>query len=233
MTSKTRMIELVKAFDAVAVDAALVESPGLKDWRGERGRNWLHLLCGVEIIRGRDPGKSIRTAEVLHRHGFDLSEPAWVEGEWRATPVWFAIARGRNLPLAEWLMQHGANPNYALFAAGWWDDGEAIALLIRHGAAVDDRSAGDETPFLGAVKWSRFRAAEALLRHGADVNFQDSQGMTALHYMLKKGSDKRHFAPLIAARAKGDLADANGQTPRQIMARKKDPDFRRMAEQLA
>ena len=40
------------------------------------------------------------------------------------------------------------------------------------------------------MKSSHFRAAEALLERGANVNVQDSHGMTALHYMLKKDSDK-------------------------------------------
>jgi hypothetical protein len=232
MVSKTRMIDLVKAFDWKAIDAGLNQSPDLKDWRGERGRNWLHLLCGVEIKNGRDPHDSVRCAEVLRRHGFDLSEPAWLEGTWRATPVWFSIARGRNLVLTKWLLNEGADPNWSLFAAGWWEDGEAIRLLVKHGAVVDEDNQGD-TPFLGAVGWSRFKAAEQLLKVGADVNRVDSKGNTALHLMLKKGSEPEHFRPLIAAGAKGDIPDREGKTARQIMSRKKDPAFRRMAGQLA
>jgi hypothetical protein len=234
VVSKTRMIELVKSFDAAAVDAGLTESPQLLAWRGDKGRNWLHLLCGVELKPVQDAAASIETAAVLVRHGFAVSDAAFTEGEWKATPVWFCIARGRNLALAEWLLKQGADPNYSLFAAGWWDDGAGIRLLIRYGAEVDEHHAGeDETPFMGAVKWSRFHAAEELLKHGADVNVQDARGMTALHYMLKKGTDKKHFKALIAAGAKGDLANAEGQTPRQIMSRKKDPDFQRMARLLA
>ena len=232
LVSKTRMIELVKAFDAPAVDAGLTESPQLLAWRGDKGRNWLHLLCGVELTTGADPATSIRTAQVLVGHGLDVSSVAFTEGEWKATPVWFAVSRGRNLALTEWLLKAGADPNYSLWAAGFHDDIEAIRLLLRHGAVVDDRSV-DETPFLGAVQWSHFAAAEELLRHGADVNYRDAKGMTALHYMLKKGSDKAHFPALIAAGARGDIPDPAGRTARAIMARKKDPDFRRMAGQLA
>ena len=232
LVSKTRMIELVKAFDALAVEDALAESPELLAWRGDKGRNWLHLLCGVELKPGADAQAAIRTAEVLVARGLGVSSVAFTEGGWKATPVWFTVSRGRNLVLTEWLLKAGADPNYSLWAAAFNDDTTAIDLLVRHGALVDDRSV-DETPFLGAIQWSRFRVAEELLKHGADVNFVDAKGMTALHYMLKKGSDKAHFAPLIAAGARGNIPDKTGRTARAIMARKKDPDFRRMAEKLA
>ena len=65
------------------------------------------------------------------------------------------------------------------------------------------------------------------------MNFIDHHGMTALHYMLKKDSDKAHFGFLIAAGAKGDIRGPDGKTAREIMRRKKDPDFQRMAEMLA
>ena len=68
--------------------------------------------------------------------------------------------------------------------------------------------------------------------YGADVNFVDAKGMTALHYMLKKGAEPKHFAPLIAAGAKGDIQNPEGRTARDILRRKRDPEFRRMAEQL-
>ena len=232
MASKTRLIDLVKAFDAPGVDQALTESPQLLAWRGDRGRNWLHLLCGVEIAPGRDPAASVRTAEVLLQHGIDLRDIAFTEGDWQATPVWFCISRGRNLVLAEWLLGRGADPNHALWAAGWNNDLAAIDLLVRHGAVVDDPAVA-ETPFLWAIQNSRFAAAEALMAHGADVNAVDTKGQTALHLMLKKGSDPVHFEALIAAGARGDLPDSEGRTVRQILSRKKDPAFRAMAERLA
>lgn len=226
------MIDLVKAFDADAVDAGLAESPELLAWRGERGRNWLHLLCGVELRPGREASASIRTAEVLLRRGVDLQEIAFREEEWLATPVWFCISRGRNLPLAEWLLGQGADPNHALWAAAYNADIPAIRLLIRHGAVVDDPSVA-ETPFLWAIQNSRFAEAEELLRHGADINARDARGYTALHLMLRKGSEKAHFRALIEAGARGDIPDPEGRTARDILSRKKDPEFRRMAELLA
>jgi ankyrin repeat protein len=72
---------------------------------------------------------------------------------------------------------------------GFNNDVEAIKLLVRNGAIVDDPAVPDETPFLAAVKVSHFGPAETFLQLGADVNAQGPKGMTALHYMLKKQSE--------------------------------------------
>jgi len=229
--SKTRMLELVKGFRAAEVDLALNENPALQKVRDARGRNWLHVCCGQKVKKGQEKD-SIRTAEVLLKHGFDPSEPAFTEGAWKAVPVWFAIGRGENLPLAEWLMKRGADPNHSLWAASFRNSLAAIRLLVKYGARLED-VAEKTTPFLGAVSWSKFAAAEELLKAGADPDFVDAKGMTALHYMLKKGSDKKHIAMIIRYGARGDIKDKAGVTAIDIMRRKKDPDFRRMAEQLA
>src|SRR5689334_19797187 len=112
--SKTKMLELVKGFRAAEVDAALKENQKLKDVRDERGCNWLHVCCGQKVKKGQEKD-SIRTATVLLKHGYDVSAPAFTEGAWKATPVWFAIGRGENKPLAEFLLKKGADPNHSLW----------------------------------------------------------------------------------------------------------------------
>lgn len=219
------------------VARALQENADLLKYRDAKGRNWLHLCCGVAV--GADQRKaadSIKTAEVLVDIGLSINQEALTEGKWKATPLWFAIARGRNLPLAEYLLKRGSNPNYCLWAAAFNRDIPAIRLLVHHGADVNDSSvdnlAENESPFLGAIKWSHFEAAEELLKLGADVNYQDRKGMTALHYMLRKGSDKRFFPMLIAHGARGDLRNSQGVCAAELMRKKRDGDFRKMAEQL-
>lgn len=232
MVSKTKMLSLLKTFKWTEVDEALAESPALLDVRDERGRNWLHICCAVSV-KGKklNPEDSVKTAAVLLKRGLGIDEAAFTEGKWQATLLWYAIARGQNLVLAEYLLKHGANPNYCLWAAAFNDDLDALRLLARHGADINDSSV-DESPFLGAIKWSHFRAAEELLRLGADVNYQDSHKMTALHYMLKKGSDKKHFAMLLAHGARGDIKNKDGLTASAIMRKKKDPDFPAIADKL-
>jgi ankyrin repeat protein len=234
LVSKTKMTALVRAFAASDVDGGLRESPALLAVRDERGRNWLHLCCSVDVRgRARDVPRSLRTAEILLAHGIDIDEEAFTEDDWKATPLWFAIGRGRNLALAELLLERGCNPNYALWAASFNDDFAAIRLLVAHGADIEDPSVPDETPFLAAVKVSHFGSAEELLRLGADVNVRDPRGMTALHYMLKKKSDIAHFRMLIAHGARGDIPDNDGVTAVAILRKKRDPEFRTLADALA
>ena len=224
------MLALVRSFRSGEVAAALDESPELLAFRDERGRNWLHVCCAAK------PGKaklrdSVKTAEVLLAKGLELDREAFREGAWKATPLWFAIARGENLALAELLLRRGCDPNHGLWAAAFRSNLAAIRLLVSHGARLDD-SVEDETPFLAAVKTSHFDAAEELLRLGADPNHRDSRGMTALHYMLKKNSDPAHFAMLFAHGARADIANAEGERALELLARKKAPAFRKLVAQL-
>ena len=135
--------------------------------------------------------------------------------------------------MARSLLKRGADPNHCLWAAAWRDDTDAIRLLVDHGAELDPVDDHGLSPFLAAVGWSRFRAAEALLKAGANVDFQDAQQMTALHYMLKKSSNKEHFRVLAAFRPRVDLKNREGITAREIMERKRDPEFKEMAARLS
>ena len=227
------MTELVKAHDADAVAAGLDESPQLIGWRDERGRGWLHLCCGraVEGDAARAEA-SVRTADALIARGLDIEDAAFTEGAWRATPLWYSIAFGRNPRLAEHLLKLGARPAYSMHAAAFNSDLAAVRLLANHGHAVDEVGEGD-TPFLFMIKWSRFQTAGALLDLGADVNARDEKGLTALHLMLKKGSAVPQFEMLIRRGARGDIPGPDGKTAIDIMRRKKDPAFRRMADALA
>jgi hypothetical protein len=51
--------------------------------------------------------------------------------------------------------------------------------------------------------------------------------------MLKKDSDKRHFRMLLRCGARGDLKNENGDATAEIMSRKRDPEFKRMATELS
>lgn len=173
----------------------------------------------------------MKTAAVLLAAGIDVDREAFSEGNWKATPLWYTVARGENLLLTKYLLGRGASPEHCLWAAAYRDNLPSIKVLIDHGACID-AVAEDETPLLAAVKSSRFRAAEYLLRRGANPDFQDSRGMTALHYMLRKASPEQYFRIFIKYGARGDLPNQKGVTAGRIMLRKRSPSFRSMAAEL-
>jgi len=134
MVSKTSLREAVRAHRWQEVANNLAERPDLKNIHDERGRNWLHLAC----MTPGDDEACLRTADVLLEFGYGIDDAAFTEGSWRATPLWHVISRGRNLRLAEHLLRLGADPNYCLFAAVWNEDVEAIRLLLRYGADIEE-----------------------------------------------------------------------------------------------
>src|SRR6267142_5516422 len=218
--SRARLFRSIKALDLDAVAALLAAQPELTRATDDRRRNPLHFLCSLPASP-KSCDLSIRLARHLLGAGIDIDAPAFVEGAFRATPLWYSISRGRNLPLARFLLEQGSTPEYCLWAAGFADDVEAIDLLVRHGARVDPVTE-DETPFLGAIEWSRFAAAERLLHHGANVNFRNSKGMTALHFLLKKKSDRKHIAMLLGYGADPTIRNGEGKSPLDMVAHRRD-----------
>lgn len=224
MTSKTRLTERVKAFDVAGVLAGLDARPDLLAGRDDKGRSWLHLIAS-QPAEGDDvrAAASIALAEGLIARGLDMNDAAFTEGpngEWRATPCWYAISRGRNLPLARFLLEAGSDPDHCLFAAAWNHDVEAIRLLRKHGAPLKP------TLLLETIGWSRFDAAEEFVRQGCDPNLVGEDGRTALHVMLKKDSPPERMAALIALGARTDIPGPDGRTAADILSRKKDPAYR-------
>lgn len=182
----------------------------------------------------RPVADSLATARVLLDFGLGLDEPAFREGDWRATPLWHAISRGGNLELARFLLAQGADPGFCLYAAAWRSDLEAIDLLVGAGAPVDETSSADRaTPFLWAVATSHFDSARRLLEHGASPDARGRDGFTALHLMLRKSSPVEALEMVAGFGARGDLPDPDGRTAIDVLGRKRDPAFRALAARLA
>lgn len=221
--SKTRLFQSIKALDVEAVGSQLAAQPALVRAVDDRRRNPLHFLCSLPA----DPKTSARSLALARRlldAGLDVNAPAFAEGVFQATPLWYAISRGRNLPLTRFLLKRGSTPEHCLWAAGFADNVEAIDLLVRSGASLDPVTE-DETPFLGAIKWSRFAAAERLLRHGANVNFQNRKGVTALYLVLKKNSAPRHVEMLVRHGADPTMRSKDGKSPLDLVAKRRDKTY--------
>src|SRR5262245_65944576 len=161
--SKTRLFNAIKSLDLEAVSVLLGSHPELATVKDERRRDALHFLCGLPAS-DKTEARSLALARLLLDRRFDVNEPAFVEGggAFKATPLWYALSRGRNLPLAKLLLKRGSTPEYCLSTPGFHDDVAAIDLLVRAGARLDP-VAEDEAPCLCALKSRPFNPTERLL----------------------------------------------------------------------
>jgi hypothetical protein len=179
MVSRAGLEEDVRAFRWREVGETLAPRPDLLGAVDKKGRNWLHHCCRSPLA-GRDPADSIRIADLLIDLGLGLNAPAFREGEWQATPLWFAIAWGKNLPLAAHLLKRGANPNFCLFAAIWNNDRAAIP---------DYRNEKGVTALhMMLKKGSAPEHFRLFARHGARGDIEDADGRTAAEILRRKRS---------------------------------------------
>jgi hypothetical protein len=95
VASRTQVLEWVTTFRWRDVEASLAATPKLIAYRDDRGRNFLHICCGVKVReKTLSPADSIRTADVLLKAG--SNQEAFREQNWKATPLWYAVSRGEN-----------------------------------------------------------------------------------------------------------------------------------------
>jgi ankyrin repeat protein len=225
--SKARIIESVKSLDLETTAALLEARPSLLTVVNRQGRNLLHLACSASCVKLDVPETAaVRMVRFLLDRGLDIEEPG-LSGRDPCPPIFFAVAFGRNPAVVRFLIKHGAKataaPGGGLFAAGWWGDTEILDLLIRAGSPID--VVVGVTPFLACWCWRRFDAAKFLARKGADVNYQDRKGKTALHYGVEKEFDPALLRWLVTHGASPDITDHCGVSPRLKASRKRDKRF--------
>ena len=223
--SKTRLIEAVRALDLESVRDLLDAKPSLLEATDRQGRNLLHLACGASCRDLQVPeALSARVVSLLLDRGLAIDEPY---GRDKCTALFEAVARGRNPTLVKLLIKRDAKvasaPGGGLFAAGWWDDVENLEILLDHGARID--VVVGVTPFLATWMWRRFEAAKALARRGANLNFQDKKGRTALHHGVEREYDPALLRWLVDHGASPDLPDRDGVSARLRASRKRDKRF--------
>ena len=100
------------------------------------------------------------------------------EGDFRATPLWYAVARGENLPLVRFLLRHGADASYSLWAAVWRDDDALCRQLLKAKPRLNLRAHG-ETPLFYAARLKRLKTLDLLIKAGADPRIRDNHGRDA------------------------------------------------------
>jgi hypothetical protein len=117
----------------------------------------------------------------------------------------------------------GISARRGLFAAGWWDDTANLELLIHAGARID--IVVGVTPFLASWCWKKFKAAKLPALNGANVNFRDDKGRTALHHGVEKEFDPSVLRWLVNHGASPEIKDREGMSARLRASRKRDKRF--------
>src|SRR6185295_4382655 len=174
---KRNFIKAARGWESSAVAEALVTEPALARYVDKIGKTPLHHCAEINPKKFRlNITESIATAKALLDAGADVNAVRVIidDGEeFLATPLWYAVAWGKNLPFARLLLETGAHPDNNAMASAIWDQDLMMAELLRsHGGNIDHK-AGGETPLLRTVKAKRFRLLNWLTENGADINAKD------------------------------------------------------------
>jgi len=213
-----KFIKAIKDLDLIAVEEILQREPKWLAWQEDNGKNALHYLCGVEILKAPERADtSLEILKLLLKSGMDINSIHNIPDScdnFPATPLWYAYTRGRNEQLFTYLLANGANPDNCMYAIAWYDDVESATLFKNYGAATDD-GAGDDTPFMAAFNWKRFSIVEWFLKNGANVNFADSKGNTALFYAVKRKYKTEQIELLLDFGADFNQGNKEGISPKK------------------
>jgi uncharacterized protein len=161
--SKTALFDAARRWDVAAVRAILSAAPNLVEASDTKGRRALHIACAVNPRSGsHGEPNGIKTVTALLKAGAGLESEVPMdedEGDFRATPVWYAVARGENLPLVRFLLSRGADPSYSLWAAVWRDDDVLCRNLLKARPRLNLRAHG-ETAIFYAARLKRLKTLE-------------------------------------------------------------------------
>jgi ankyrin repeat protein len=179
--SKSALFAAAKAWDFETVAAMLRAAPALVRATDPKGRMALHIACAAKA-RGRDDACGLKTVTALLKAGAGLEDIVPMdegEGDFRANPLWYAVARGENLPLVRFLIRRGADASYSLWAAVYRDDAVLCRVLLSAKPRLNLRAHG-ETPLFYAARTRRLKTLPLLIEAGADPSIADDRGRGAV-----------------------------------------------------
>ena len=167
-------------------------------------------LCGLEDAD--DERREIARLLLEAGGNPDAGEPI---GPYPATPV-LHFAVWKNYPLAEVLLERGANPNLGFGNCLWKPPGAMAELFRRHGADVNGRYPSGELYLHSRIHWNLPSVALWLLQHGADPNLRSASGNTALHEAALRGINPKVVEALLAKGADPTAKNDDGLTALDI-----------------
>jgi uncharacterized protein len=214
---KKAFIKAVRNWESQAVSAAVKHDPALAAHVDKIGKTPLHHCAEIDPAKfGLKVTESLATAAALLEAGADVNAVRVIidDGEkFLATPLWYAVAWGKNLALARLYLETGAHPDNNAVGSAIWDQDLVMAELLRsHGGDIDHNSRG-ETPLLRTVKARRLRLVSWLIENGANINFRDARGYTPLHHAVKGTHTLAQVEDLLRHGADPGVKAKDGNTP--------------------
>lgn len=255
---------MVQHGDIDAVRALLEESPRLDETHQQRtvlaeaaNRGWTEI-AQLLLDAGADPngatgvaplweaaiGAGTGSADTLKVAALLLERNAHVDPErepGRGTALYQVVGRHYSLPMAELLLEHGADPNARgvagstpIMTAAEYQRPEAIQLLLRNGADVNARTddGRNAISFLPPdAKAFKPEAWELLLGAGCDVASTTTTGQPLIHKVLQSGPVA--VSMVLDHGAGIEATDSIGRTPLFLAATAiADPDVQYVVVEL-
>jgi ankyrin repeat protein len=214
--SKTALFDAAKSWNVAAVKAVLNAAPALAKAADPKGRMALHIACAVKpggSNLGEPNGTKTVTALLDGGAALEAAVPMdESEGDFRATPLWYAVSRGENLPLVRFLLKRGADASYSLWAAVWRDDAVLCRDLLGARPRLDLRAHG-ETPIFFAARLQRLKTLGLLIQAGADPTIKDPRGRDAVDIARARRLPKDLIARLEDLKRRKQAAGASRAKP--------------------
>ena len=152
-----------------------------------RGRTPLHYVA-LSGMQHKEVSNAISCLELILDQGVEIDcvEPI-PEGDvvFNATAIWYAVSWQQGYSVAEFLLQHGANPDVPAYSALFSQDQKLCELLDSHGADWNQTFAGF-TPLMDVVRFNRPKSIEWLLQQNVDLTIKNRDGETALDLAIKR-----------------------------------------------
>ena len=203
--TKTALFEAAKRWEAAAVRVIVGAVPALVKATDPKGRMALHMACAVDPKSGKLGEKDgIRTAAALLAAGAGLEAVVPMdadEGDFRANPLWYAVSRGRNLPLVRFLLKQGADASYSLWSVVFQNDAVMCRELLGAKPRLDLVAHG-ETPIFCAARLKRLKVLPLLIEAGADPTIKDPKGRDAVDIARARRLPKDMIARLEELKAR-------------------------------
>lgn len=224
-------------YDIAQVRAVLARDPEAATRMVGPRRPMLHLCFSKHLHGGGDRDAMIEVAEALLAHGADVDDGFSPEGAqgYRLSALYGALGHGDNMPLARWLLEHGANPddNESLYHATELGHLDGVRLMLEFGATIEGTNA-----LARMLDFDNPEGARLLLEAGAKPeedaaehpSGEPSHAIKALHHAARRRCGPE-IARLLLAHGADGMQTAFGHSAYALARMFGNPGFAEVLEE--